>query len=81
MALPGIDGSQKIVALITLRPGAAAPAARDIAACARRNLPAYAVPGEIGVREAFPRTTTGKIDRRRLREELIAERDAGSASP
>ena len=33
-----------------------------------RKLPSYAVPGEIEVRDSLPRTGSGKIDRRALKE-------------
>ena len=41
---------------------------REIAAYASEKLPAYAVPKIIRIRENLPRTTSGKIDRRKLSE-------------
>jgi amino acid adenylation domain-containing protein len=38
----------------------------------RQHLPAYALPAELVVRDAFPRTTSGKIDRRALSLEAAA---------
>ncbi len=35
----------------------------------KQHVPAYAVPGQLYVRAAFPRTSSGKIDRRALRRE------------
>jgi acyl-CoA synthetase (AMP-forming)/AMP-acid ligase II len=39
---------------------------KDIAAACRARLPRYMVPDEIEFRDALPKSSTGKIDRRRL---------------
>lgn len=59
------DGLTLIEAAITPRRGSAVAEA-DIAAFAAGRLPGYARPARIDVRAEFPRTTSGKIDRRRL---------------
>ena len=41
---------------------------------AAEQLPAYARPTRLSVLSAFPRTTSGKIDRKRLGDEASAER-------
>ena len=46
---------------------------RSIAAFAAEHLPAYAVPKSIRISEDLPRTTSGKIDRRRLQEQAEQE--------
>ena len=70
VALPDGDASQRICALVTLvGVGDAAPT--TLARAVRARLPWYAVPASIEIRDAFPRTTTGKIDRRSLRQQLM----------
>ncbi|MCG8442077.1 MAG: amino acid adenylation domain-containing protein [Caulobacterales bacterium] len=65
------DGERMVVAAVTLRPGAeATPAA--LRKGAGRTLPVYATPARLEIREALPRTPTGKIDRPRLAAELAA---------
>lgn len=60
---------ETLVAFITPGPGQTADpdALRSHAAA---HLPPYAVPSRIECRESFARTTTGKIDRRSLAEEM-----------
>jgi fatty-acyl-CoA synthase len=59
------------VAAVELRPGAAATAEALTAFC-RERLASYKVPARIVFRRAeeLPRTATGKVQKRRLREEL-----------
>lgn len=76
-AHPGVSEAAAVIApnglslaaFVTCAPGAqvSVSALTDHAA---RLLPTYAVPAQIDLRPAFARTTTGKIDRRALREEL-----------
>ncbi len=61
----GGDGS-RILAAIKPGPGETVEL-REIQAYLKKCLPFYAVPDEISVVEDFPRTPTGKIDRRQLR--------------
>jgi fatty-acyl-CoA synthase len=67
IAVPHPKWQERPLALVVLRPGAAADAAAW-----RRHLeahfPAWQCPDEFRVIEALPRTSTGKIDKRRLRE-------------
>ncbi|MEM9381174.1 MAG: amino acid adenylation domain-containing protein, partial [Planctomycetota bacterium] len=68
--VPDSHGSRTILAAVTVTAaGDGAPDAADVLRHARTKLPAYAVPREVDVRAALPRTTSGKIDRRRLAEE------------
>jgi amino acid adenylation domain-containing protein len=69
-AVPDGEGSQAIVGAVTLKQSAAVTLA-ELIAHAKASLPWYAVPGELTIRERFPRTTTGKIDRRNLRDEAM----------
>ncbi|MEM1452114.1 MAG: amino acid adenylation domain-containing protein [Planctomycetota bacterium] len=66
--VPDGQGSRAILAAVTLTEREA-PDAADVLRHARTKLPAYAVPREIEVRGELPRTTSGKIDRRRLAED------------
>lgn len=74
IAIPGIEGSQQIVAMVTLKGDAAEATGDTLLGHIKTSLPSYAVPGALTVRKAFPRTRTGKIDRRLLREEALAGR-------
>ena len=74
IAIPGIEGSQQIVAMVTLKCNARLATGDALLGRIKTSLPSYAVPGALTVRREFPRTTTGKIDRRRLREETLAGR-------
>lgn len=62
---PGPDGSRVIKAAVTLTTNSTADR-RAIGRYARAHLPWYARPERIELREQFPRTTSGKIDRRAL---------------
>ncbi|MCZ6894829.1 MAG: amino acid adenylation domain-containing protein, partial [Gammaproteobacteria bacterium] len=71
IAVPGVEGSRQIIAMVTLKSHAETTTASSLMALIRSRLPSYAIPGELSIREHFPRTTTGKIDRRRLHEEVL----------
>ncbi len=70
-AVPDAEGSHRIHAAVTLRVGARvdAEALKEHAAA---SLPRYALPDEIEILDALPLTTTGKIDRRALRDRALA---------
>jgi acyl-coenzyme A synthetase/AMP-(fatty) acid ligase len=71
-AMPDSEGSQRIQAAVIPRPKTDHSLA-DLKKHVSGLLPWYAVPGKIDVIRSMPRTSTGKIDRRRLREQAIAE--------
>ena len=53
-------------------------AAVDVAALtrhARTKLPGYAVPRQLSVVDQFPRTSSGKIDRKQLTEKFLEPDD------
>lgn len=59
------EGSRRIDAAVILRPGHTITATQ-LAHALRERIPAYAVPQTITIADHFPRTTSGKIDRRAL---------------
>ena len=69
IALPDEESGHVIRAAAVARTGEALDAGRLRAFCAER-LPAYMIPLSIAVRGSLPRGSTGKVDRRRLYEEL-----------
>jgi amino acid adenylation domain-containing protein len=56
------EGSSRLRAAVVVTAGRGG-AARELAAGLRNRLPAYAVPEEISILPAMPRTPTGKVDR------------------
>jgi amino acid adenylation domain-containing protein len=74
-AVPDGQGSSLIEAAVTAK-GGAALTAEEVTSHAAGRLPTYAVPVTMRVLDAFPRTSTGKIDRRALaaaREIAVAQ--------
>ena len=67
-AVPDDKGSRAIEAAVTLRDGSAVEV-EELLRHARTRLPGYALPRQLEIRADFPRTSGGKIDRRRLAEE------------
>ncbi len=61
------DGGGEIHAAVTLK-GDAGVDSGDLTSELKRALPWYSVPSSIELRKVFPRTSSGKIDRRALRE-------------
>ena len=69
--VPRDDGLQLIEAAVRLRNEANAPP-EALSAFAARQLPAYARPERIRVLQQVPRTTSGKVDRNKLRDGATA---------
>ena len=67
-AVPNEEGSYQIWASVILRADAGLSEA-DIKRYVAERMPSYAVPQQIRVLGDFPRTATGKIDRRALQRE------------
>ncbi|HEX2079919.1 MAG TPA: amino acid adenylation domain-containing protein, partial [Longimicrobium sp.] len=63
----GEGAARRLVAWVVPAEGAA-PSSADLAAFVRERLPEYMVPGAFAVLDAFPLTTSGKIDRLALPE-------------
>ena len=77
-AIQDAEHSLQIHADLILADGVVADTS-EIYTHSRSVLPPYAVPAEISIRESFPRTSTGKIDRRALHAEAVgASRNQGT---
>ncbi len=59
------QGSQKILSAVILRPGAGT-GTDELLRFISERLPPYALPVAIQLMDTFPRTTSGKISRRKL---------------
>jgi amino acid adenylation domain-containing protein len=70
-SVPDADGSQKIEAAVILVPDATT-SATELIKPLKELLPWYAVPGTISITPTFPRTSSGKIDRNKLREQAMS---------
>ncbi len=69
-AVPDSEGSQQIEAAVILK-SETAHTSVDLTKHISGLLPWYAVPAKINVMQSFPRTTSGKIDRRCLQQQAI----------
>ena len=72
VALPDADIGHAIRAAAVARPGASLDVSALQAFCAER-LPVYMMPVSIELRPSLPRGSTGKVDKLRLREELVQD--------
>jgi amino acid adenylation domain-containing protein len=74
----GTEAAKRLVAYVVPRPGASAEAG-ELAAHLRVSLPEYMVPAAFVALDAFPRTASGKLDRKALPEpDAAAESDAAT---
>ncbi len=73
VGIPDKFRGEVIKALVVLRPGETATEEEILAFC-RKNLAQYKIPRQIEFRDSLPKTTSGKILRRLLRQQL-QERD------
>jgi amino acid adenylation domain-containing protein len=69
-ALHGSDGNALIEAVVILKADAMI-GGQELKVHLAAQLPAYAVPEKVLVMADFPRTTSGKIDRRALKEQAV----------
>ena len=76
--IPAEDDSLQIEAAVIVR-GENAAGVKELRAFAAQRLPVYALPANILVHTTFPRTTSGKVDRRALRAQAL-ERAAAESS-
>ena len=73
IGVPDVKLGEQVKAFVVPRPGRAVTEEELIAHC-REGLARYKVPSAIEVRSSLPRSAVGKPLRRKLREELAAER-------
>ncbi len=76
IGVPDTKWGETVKALVVLKPGAQAGEADLIAHCKQR-LAGYKSPTSVEFRESLPRTTTGKLQKFRLREPYWAGRERG----
>ena len=69
-AVPDGNEMQRIECAVTLKAGQSA-SRTDLLRELRTKLAPYALPAKLSIRDDFPRTATGKIDRRQLRMEAM----------
>jgi acyl-CoA synthetase (AMP-forming)/AMP-acid ligase II len=72
------DWGQRVVALVTARPGASVDTDSVMAHC-RERMASYKKPKEVRVVAEFPLNSTGKIAKKVLREQLDHESQTSSA--
>jgi acyl-coenzyme A synthetase/AMP-(fatty) acid ligase len=70
--IPNIDSSLLVEAAVVLKNDAITISNKELKDYVSNRLPVYAVPHDVKIMDRFPRTTSGKIDRRRLREMAIS---------
>jgi long-chain acyl-CoA synthetase len=75
--IPHDEFGEEVKAVVELAPGRepSGDLARDITAFARERLAAYKVPRSIDFTDEFPRTETGKLVKRELRDPYWAGRE------
>lgn len=71
--LPDADGNKQIEAAVVAKPGVHLSPA-ELGGHLARRLPSYAVPARIITIDQFPRTSTGKINRRALQDRALRAR-------
>jgi acyl-coenzyme A synthetase/AMP-(fatty) acid ligase len=69
-SIPDTEGSTLISAAVTLKDNQRV-AESELMNYLKNRLPWYAVPRKIDIAENFPRTTSGKIDRRALQQQAV----------
>ena len=68
-------GSKAVRATVNLHE-AESVASTELRQHTRERIPSYAIPEEIDIADDLPRTSSGKIDRKRLSEQHSGTRDA-----
>jgi len=80
VAKPQADGQMRLVAFLTASRGVELSAA-TVRKTLTTKLPAFMIPKDFVFVSQMPRTTSGKVDERRLAEELAAVPDAMATRP
>ncbi|WP_330330994.1 amino acid adenylation domain-containing protein [Streptomyces sp. NBC_00536] len=73
-------GDRRLVAYAVVRPGTPEPPTAELLALAALHLPKYMVPSSVVLLDAFPVTSSGKVDRKAL-PAPAAERETPSRAP
>jgi acyl-CoA synthetase (AMP-forming)/AMP-acid ligase II len=73
--VPDPDFGQRLAAFVVVKPGAEAPSQEDLQAYVKQNLARHKTPREIAFVEQLPRTSTGKLQRRKLAELYASTRE------
>ncbi len=73
VGVPDARWGEVVAAVIRLREGAAAPTHEELRAYCRLHLAAYKTPEHWSFVDAFPLTPSGKVQKFKLRESLIAD--------
>ena len=71
VAVPSQEWGERPLAFVTLRPGTH-PATADLLAPLRDRFPTWWLPDDVRIVDEIPKTSVGKIDKRSLRERLVA---------
>jgi long-chain acyl-CoA synthetase len=72
VGVPDAQRGERVQAFIVLKPGEQATA-EELTAFCRERLAPYKIPRVFEFRESLPKTTIGKVLRRQLRDEAVAE--------
>jgi acyl-CoA synthetase (AMP-forming)/AMP-acid ligase II len=72
--VPDPDFGQRLAAFVVLKPHAQAPSEKELQAYVKQRLARHKAPREIALVEQLPRTSTGKLQRRKLADLYAAMR-------
>ena len=78
VGLPDDRWGEKVCAMVTLKPGLWVDPA-DLQVFCRERLAGYKTPKAIAVAETMPVNANGKIDKARVREQLVVQLDTGGS--
>jgi long-chain acyl-CoA synthetase len=76
VGIPQTDGDELLKAYLVLKQGAEQTSQEDIIAWSKENMGHYKVPDQVEFREELPKTQVGKVLRRVLRDEELAQTQA-----
>ena len=80
IGVPDRRMGEQVRAYVVLKSGASASVEELMAFC-RERLAAYKTPSSVEIRDSLPVSAIGKVLRRALRDEALAESDAATATP
>jgi long-chain acyl-CoA synthetase len=76
---PDIPGSERVMAVVQLKPGSETISAEEIRQFCQAHLPVYAIPKWIEFRSEMTYTVTDKLFKKALREQVLERVKAGSS--